>query len=122
MIRLENVSGAEAFDILKKNFNDQVTKSGEADAAMGRELENAFDFTERAFGDDNEMLLLITELTVNKAAARFITDNGCDKYYQYNKKLMLHERSRNLREEIEEFKRMQENAGNVSKQELPDDQ
>ena len=122
MIRLENVTDAEAFELLKKNFNEHITKSKEADVAMGRELENAFDFTERAFGDDNEMLLLVTELTVNKAAARFITDNGCDKYYQYNKKLMLHERSRNLREEIEEFKRMQENTERISDTGSLDDQ
>ena len=114
MIRMENVTGPEAFELLKKNFNDLVTKSKEADTAASKELENAFDFTERAFGDDNEMLLLVTELTVNKAAAKFIADNGCDKYYQYNKKLMLHERSKNLREEIEEFKRLQENAVNVT--------
>jgi len=105
-IKLAGVTGAEAFELLKGNFNELVTASKEADAAMGKELENAFDFTERAFGDDNEMLLLITELTVNKAAAKFITDNGCDKYYQYNQKLMLNERSKNLREEIEEFKKL----------------
>ena len=105
-IKLAGVTGGEAFELLKGNFNELVTASKEADAAMGKELENAFDFTERAFGDDNEMLLLITELTVNKAAAKFITDNGCDKYYQYNQKLMLHERSKNLREEIEEFKKL----------------
>lgn len=109
-IKLEGVSGSEAFELLKDSFNKLVTESKESDAAALKELDNAFDFTEKAFGDDNEMLLLVTELTVNKAAARFITDNGCEKYYKYNQKLMLNERSKNLREEIEEFKRLEQEA------------
>ena len=68
-----------------------------------------------AFGDDNEMLLLVTDLTVNHASAKFITENGCDKYYQYNKKLMLQERNKNLLDEINEFNKMKErNNGEVA--------
>lgn len=107
-IKLAGATGREAFDILKKNFNNEITKAKAEAEGIVKELDNAFDFTERAFGDENEMLLLITELTVNKAAARFISENGCEKYFLYNKKLMLHERSKNLREEIKEFNRIQE--------------
>ena len=113
MIRLEKASGDSAFSLLKDNFNDKVSRSKEADMKMLNALEKAFDFVERAFGDDNEMLLLVTELTVNRSAARFIADNGCDKYYRYNKKLMLNERSKNLREEIEAFKKIQADAETV---------
>ncbi len=111
-IKLAGVQGQPAFDFLKKNFNEEISKAKSEAEGILKELENAFDFTERAFGDENEMLLLITELTVNPYAARFISENGCDKYFQYNQKLMLHERSKNLREEIQEFNRIQEENRN----------
>ena len=107
-IKLAGVSGQAAFDILKINFNSEITKAKAEAESVLKELDNAFDFTERAFGDENEMLLLITELTVNRDAAKFISENGCEKYFVYNKKLMLHERSKDLREEIREFNRIQE--------------
>ncbi len=107
-IKLKGVTGREAFDVLKESFNGEIARTKAEAEGILKELNNAFDFVERAFGDDNEMLLLITELTVNKAAAKFISENGCEKYFQYNKKLMLNERSRNLREEIREFNRIQE--------------
>ena len=106
-IRLNATGEKSGFEILKESFNGRINDTKTKSQEVGKQLERAFEFVEKAFGDDNEMLLLVTELTVNKAAARFITDNGCDKYYQYNQKLMLNERSKNLREEIEEFKKMQ---------------
>ena len=108
-------SDDNAFELIKNNFNTRITKAREEALVIRKELDNLFDFVERAFGDDNEMLLLVTDLTVNHASAKFITENGCDKYYQYNKKLMLQERNKNLLDEINEFNKMKErNNGEVS--------
>ena len=103
-------SEENAFDLLKNNFNARITKAREEALVIRKELDNLFDFIEKAFGDDNEMLLLVTDLTVNHASAKFITENGCDKYYQYNKKLMLQERNKNLLDEINEFNKMKERS------------
>ena len=108
-------SDDNAFELIKNNFNTRITKAREEALVIRKELDNLCDFVERAFGDDNEMLLLVTDLTVNHASAKFITENGCDKYYQYNKKLMLQERNKNLLDEINEFNKMKErNNGEVS--------
>ena len=51
-----------------------------------------FTFCEEAFGDSQEMLILVTELTINPHSARFIGNYGCKKYFEHNKELLFHER------------------------------
>lgn len=64
-------------------------------------LENLFRFVEEAFAEGNEMLILVTELTVNNDSARFIGQFGCPAYQRHNQELMLSERQNSLQEEIE---------------------
>ena len=68
-----------------------------------RELNNVFEFTEKAFGNENEMLILVTELTVNSYSAAYIATFGNQYYQKYNKELMLTERSDSIIKEIEEL-------------------
>ena len=52
-------------------------------------LEAAFDFMEDAFGESQEMVVFVTELTVSPDAHTFIAENGCERYFRYNKELLL---------------------------------
>ena len=52
-------------------------------------LEAAFDFMEQAFAESQEMVVFVTELTVNPASHQFLTENGCERYFKYNKGLMV---------------------------------
>ena len=63
-------------------------------------LEAAFDFMEQAFGESQEMVIFVTELTVSPAAHTFITENGCDRYFRYNKDLLLDSRKAALDHEL----------------------
>ena len=56
---------------------------------------------ENAFAEGNEMLILVTELTVNNDSARFISQFGSPAYERHNKELMLSERQNSLQDEIE---------------------
>ena len=42
----------------------------------------------------------VTELTLNPASHAFITENGCDRYFQYNKDLLLDHRKAALQQEL----------------------
>ncbi|MDR0818863.1 MAG: MoxR family ATPase [Oscillospiraceae bacterium] len=66
-------------------------------------LDNLFKFCEEVFGDSQEMVILVTELTVTKRAARFIAAHGCDAYFRHNKSLLFHERGKQLLNEIEKL-------------------
>ena len=71
-------------------------------------LECAFDFCEEAFGESQEMVVFITELTVNRYSAWFIGENGCDRYYKYNKGLLFHDRQQGILQEMDEVRSLME--------------
>lgn len=90
-----------AMSLIKADLDGRVAawqKKGEATKLC---LDNVFSFAEQAFGEGQEMLLLVTELTANTWDARFIARFGSDKYYEYNKKLDFQERQRNILQRID---------------------
>lgn len=88
----EAADAGAAFAAVKKDFDARVAKMKKQASAAGKSLENVFTFCEEAFGDSQEMLILVTELTINPHSARFIGNYGCKKYFEHNKELLFHER------------------------------
>lgn len=69
--------------------------------STGQALQNAFDFMERAFGEGQELVVFVTELNTNPYSLEFISENGCDSYYKYNKKLLFDQENREILGELE---------------------
>lgn len=69
-------------------------------------LDYAFDFMEEAFGDSQEMVIFITELNTDYYCVWFVDENGCDRYYKYNKTLLFAERQRGIVQELDEIEGM----------------
>ena len=59
-----------------------------------------FGFVETVFGKEQEMLLLVTEMTSNYFSSRFIAKYGADKYYENNRDLLFYERGKDILKEI----------------------
>ncbi len=103
-LRMETNTDIEvAFSIIKAAFNAQVTQMKEENAKIQTRLHNLFAFSEVAFMDGNEMVVLVTELTVNTYSARFIGLYGSLDYQKHNEDLMLHERQDDLLQQIQEL-------------------
>lgn len=101
-LRLEKHEDAAAvFAVLKSDFDAQVTKMKEENVKIQTRLHNLFAFSEVAFMDGNEVLVLVTELTVNAYSSRFIGLYGSPDYQRHNEDLMLHERQDDIMKEIE---------------------
>ena len=66
-------------------------------------LEYAFEFMEDAFGDSQEMVSFVTELNTNYYSIQFLKENDCDKYYQYNKKLLFDKQQEEILSEMDEI-------------------
>lgn len=94
-------NGKEAFVLLKAEF-DKRTKAlkNQADAA-GKQLSNAFVFCEEVFGEGQEILILVTELTISHYGSRFISRYGCKEYFAHNKELLFYERQKEIIEKID---------------------
>lgn len=99
----EAKDGKAAFDIVKKDFDTRVKNMKKQAVEASKKLENVFTFCEEVFEDSQEMLILVTELTINPHSARFISRYGCDKYFAHNKELLFYERQREIIREIEEL-------------------
>jgi hypothetical protein len=100
-LRLENPDDStKAFGILKAAFDSEVAKMKEQNANIQSRLHNLFAFSEVAFMDGNEVLVLVTELTVNAYSSRFIATYGSEDYTKHNSDLLLHERQDDIMNEI----------------------
>ena len=97
-------SGAAAFGILKADFDSRTKALKKAADAAGKKLTNAISFCEIAFGDGQEILIFITELTVSSAVSRFISRYGCKEYFKHNKELLFYERQKEIITELELLK------------------
>lgn len=94
------LDGKGAFQRLKAAFDQRTLELKKRTERTGSRLENLFGFVENAFAEGNEMLILVTELTVNNYSARFISQFGASAYERHNRELMLSERQNSLQEEI----------------------
>lgn len=102
-------TGTEAYDFLKARYSGRVEKMKQETAGVQQELHALFAFAEEAFaGADgvsgNEMLILVTELTVNSFSSQFIATFGSPDYKKHNEELMLTERSDDIKAQIAELK------------------
>lgn len=93
-----------AFKLLKADFDKRKKGLAKFVATAGNSLSNAFKFCEAAFEKGSqELLILVTELTVSGYAARFIGRYGCKEYFENNKDMMFFERQKEIEAEIEEL-------------------
>ena len=98
--RAKAVGTQPAFDLLRTQFQSLAEERENAQNTASATLEAAFDFMEQAFAESQEMVVFVTELTLSPAAHAFITENGCERYFQYNKDLLLDHRKAALQQEL----------------------
>lgn len=93
----------DGFAVVKQMFDTQVNNMRNQVDSLSKKLTNLFRFTATAFEEGNEMLILVTELTVGKFSSRYISMFGCEEYHRYNGMLMLTERQNEMTENIKKL-------------------
>lgn len=85
----ETDSADQAFSSSRKGF-DQMQEQliSREDCAMCR-LEHAFAFMEDGFGEGQEMIVFVTELTMGTESSAYLRDNISESYLKYNQKLLV---------------------------------
>ena len=101
LLKMENISGPEeAFALLKKDYDSQVAALRADAAGIKDMLDHLFGFTLRVFGEGNEMLILVTELTVHSDAVVFIGEYGCDEYARLSRTYQLYQKQQEIMEKL----------------------
>ncbi len=93
--------GRESLEIIKSDFKS-LADSLKAQAQETKEdMNNVFKFCEKSFGSGQEIVILITELTMSHYGSAFISRYGCEEYFKYNKELLFSERQKDIVTRIE---------------------
>lgn len=95
--------GDEAFNVIKADFDKRTASLKKNADDAGKKLSNMFRFAEEVFSDGQEMLIIVTELTISIYGARFISRYGCEEYFAHNKELLFYERQKEIIGEIEKL-------------------
>lgn len=88
---------------VKKNFDKSVKSHEKQIETVKSMLESAFAFIERVWGDGQEMVLFLTELTAGADSLFFINQWGSDSYFRYNEELLTYDQRDKLKIKIREL-------------------
>ena len=91
----------EAVQLLKDRYDHEVAGYRQETGEVGQKLHYLFAFVEDTFGAGNEMLILLTECTVNQDCAKFISMYGSEDYKRHHEDMMVSERSDMLMQQID---------------------
>ena len=92
-----------AFTDIKGDYDRMVADMKAAASQARIKLDNLFAFAEKVWGQGQEMVILVTELTLGSYSSRFIARYGCDAYYRNNDSLKLYERKLEILKKGEEL-------------------
>lgn len=99
----EQPVAGEQFAAIRRAFEQEAACAKQETAQAKQCLHHLFSFVEQVFADGNELLLLVTHMTVTDCCAGFVARFGCEDYERHSKELMLSERREALLREMEEL-------------------
>ncbi len=96
-------SPAELFELLKVEFAREKQELQKIYEIAGVHLEHVLDFMESAFGESQEMVIFITELNANQYSVQYLQRYQCERYFFWNKQLLLDERHKIIQKKLQEL-------------------
>jgi len=99
----DSASDSDAFARVKGAFEVRTKALKKSAVSTGNRLENMFAFAEEVFGEGNEILIIVTELTSSGDGAKFIAQYGSPAYFRHNKELLFYERQVQVIAEIDKL-------------------
>lgn len=95
------------FPAIKEDFEKRVAKNKKEVEAVKKQLNHLFVFVEEVFGNGQEMMILLTNFTIHPLFTWFLSKFGCEKYFQYNKNLLLYEKENVILTKLREIESLQ---------------
>ena len=97
------LEGSDTKETLKKELQSRLNSFREMNQKAQSSLDHTFRFMEKAFAAGQEMLILVSELTIRPDIAEYIYAHGCEKYFEYNDKLLFEDQKSTLNKRIEDL-------------------
>jgi nucleotidyltransferase/DNA polymerase involved in DNA repair len=83
-----------------KAFGEEVAYRKALGEETGKYFDNAFRFLEETFGQSQELVIFVTEITSGHDTSWFVENFGCDAYFRHNKNLLFDDTRHRIREQI----------------------
>lgn len=104
MIELNDIykiaTKTEDYEKIRNIFNHKVDELGEDKESILNGLNNLFIFIEKVWGVGKEIIVIVNDLTMNKNTARFISENGCERYFAYSEKVIIKDTKESLYNQV----------------------
>ena len=91
------------FMLLKAAFDASEADRKTQIEAADRHLTNSFRFLSATFGEGQEIVLFLSELTAGYYSLQFVNECGNDAFYRYNRLLLLKDRRETLQQQAMEL-------------------
>lgn len=89
-----------AMETVRGWFGQEAERRRILGEETGTMFENAFRFFEEAFGDSQELVIFVTEITAGYDASWFVENFGCAAYFRHNRELLFDDTRSRIRREI----------------------
>lgn len=118
--REEPASSDEAMDLIRTLFAKEVERRTATADITHTYFDNAFRFLEETFGQGQELVIFVTEITAGYDTSWFVQNFGCDAYFRHNHDLLFDDTRHRIREDIAAVKRAE--SENENKEEVGGDE
>ena len=85
----EAVAPEGAMDAVRGWFGEEVERRKAMAMETKDMFDNAFRFLETTFGDSQELVIFVTEITAGYDTSWFVEQFGCDAYFRHNRELLF---------------------------------
>lgn len=96
----EAVGPEGAMDAVRGWFGEEVERRKAMAMETKAMFDNAFRFLEATFGDSQDLVIFVTEITAGYDTSWFVEQFGCDAYFRHNRELLFDSTRHRIREEI----------------------
>lgn len=91
------------FSLIKDRFDTIEFVRKESIVQLNEKLDNAFNFMVKVYGEGQELVIFLTELSSGYYSLKFVSECGNESFYKYNKLLLLKENRNKLTKEAVEL-------------------
>ncbi len=103
-LKRQGSQGAEAdYAWIKEWFRERETQRKQAIADTGAHLSHALQFISRSFGEGQELVIFLSELSAGYYSLKFVTECGNEDYYHFNRFLLLRDKRSALQQQAAEM-------------------
>ncbi len=96
----EDIADDAAFEAVKAWFGQAVELRRTQAVETSAMFDNAFRFLEETFGQGQELVMFVTEITAGFDTSWFVENFGCDAYFRHNSELFFDQTQKQLHDKI----------------------